>query len=202
MAKRKEPQRPQVELPSPEADELVVQAIGGDADAFAVLFRLSLPTIHRYLYGRCGDVALAEDLAQDSYISAMRAIGTSFQGGSKEFVAWMIRIARNRFLDHVKSGRVRWEYAVSDVPVTLSTHNPEADAVATIEGIDLRRALGTLTPEQQEVVYLRFLQGLQTAEVAMITGRTEGAVKALQLRALRVLSKNLTKEDLFAKDDG
>lgn len=188
--------RPEIEVPSPEADELVRLAIDGDSDAFATLFRVTLPTIYRFLYGRCGDVTLAEDLAQDAYIRAMRAIRSSFQGGSSEFVAWVIRIARNRFLDHVKSGRVRWEVAVEDVPVTISTLDPETDVLATIEGADLRRALESLTEEQQEVVYMRFLQGLQISEVATATGRSEGAVKALQFRALRALSRILTEEGL------
>lgn len=196
------PTRDGFEVPSPEADELVHQAIDGDTEAFALLFRITLPSVYRYLYGRCGDATLAEDLAQDSYIRAMRAIRSSFKGGSSEFLAWIIRIARNRFLDHVKSGRVRWEVAVEDVPITLSTLNPESDVVATIEGADLRKALARLTDEQQEVVYLRFLQGLQISEVAGITGRTEGAVKALQFRALRALQRILIDEGLIEAGEG
>jgi RNA polymerase sigma-70 factor (ECF subfamily) len=66
--------------------------------------------------------------------------------------------------------------------------------LATIQGIDLRRALQKLTEEQQEVILLRFLQGLQISEVAVATGRSEGAVKALQFRALRSLQKILVDE--------
>jgi RNA polymerase sigma-70 factor (ECF subfamily) len=185
-----------VEIPSAEADELVAAAIEGDAEAFASLFRSTVAIVHRFLQARCSDAALAEDLTQDTFIRAMRAITTSFRGGSSEFVAWIVRIARNRFLDHVKSGRVRWELAVEDVPVTLSTSNPEHDVLAVIEGIDLRRALTFLTAEQQEVVFLRFLQGLQISDVATVTGRSEGAVKALQFRALRSLQKILAAEGL------
>src|SRR5688500_16771562 len=100
------PRGQHIEIPSPEADELVKRAILGDTDAFASLFRLTLPSVYRYLYGRCGDASLAEDLAQDSFMRALRAIEKSFQGKSNDFLAWVIRIARNRFLDHVKSGRV------------------------------------------------------------------------------------------------
>jgi RNA polymerase sigma-70 factor (ECF subfamily) len=178
-----------VEIPSEEADELVQRAIAGDADAFASLFEITLPSIYRFLYGRSGDATLAEDLAQDSYMRAMRAIRTSFKGGSTEFVAWMIRIARNRFLDHVKSGRVRWEVVVDETPITLATGNPELEAIERVAGGNLRNALNRLTPEQQEIVYLRFFEGLQIAEVATATGRTEGAVKALQFRALRALER-------------
>ncbi|HYZ91509.1 MAG TPA: sigma-70 family RNA polymerase sigma factor [Actinomycetota bacterium] len=188
------PRGQQIEVPSPEADALVELAIGGDSDAFASLFRITMPSVYRYLYGRCGDASLAEDLAQDSYVRAMRAIQSSFQGGSSDFLAWMIRIARNRFLDHVKSGRVRWEVVVDDIPVTVATGNPETEALASVEGADLRKALSRLTDEQQEIVMMRFFQGLQIAEVAGATGRTEGAVKALQFRALRALARILQLE--------
>lgn len=184
-----------IEIPSPEADALVASAIKGDSDAFADLFRLTMPSVYRYLYGRCGDATLAEDLAQDAYLRAMRAVRTSFKGGSTEFVAWMIRIARNRFLDHVKSGRVRWEVVVDELPVAFARGDPEHEALEAVAGADLRRALRQLTNEQQEIVFLRFFQGLQISEVATVTGRTVGAVKALQFRALRAL------ERLFASDD-
>jgi RNA polymerase sigma-70 factor (ECF subfamily) len=180
-----------IEIPSPEADALVARAIEGSSDAFATLFELTMPSVYRYLYGRCGDGNLAEDLAQDAYLRAMRAMRTSFTGGSTEFIAWMIRIARNRFLDHVKSGRVRWEVVVDKVPVTFATGDPESDALNSVAGDDLRRSLAKLTNEQQEIVLLRFFQGLPIAEVALVTGRTEGAVKALQFRALRTLERIL-----------
>lgn len=195
------PRGHQIELPSPEADALVDRAIDGDGEAFALLFRLTHPSIYRFLYGRCGDAALAEDLAQDAYIRALRAITRSFKGGSSDFLAWMIRIARNRFLDHVKSGRVRWEVVVEEMPVPIARNDPEAEALATVEGVQLRKALGKLTEEQQEIVLLRFFQGLPIAEVAGATGRSEGAVKALQFRALRALGRVLDLEGLTEDSD-
>lgn len=161
----------------------------GDTDAFASLFEITVGAVYRYLYGRCGDATLAEDLAQDAYMRAMRAVRTSFKGGSTDFLSWVIRIARNRFLDHVKSGRVRWEVVVEDTPVTFAKSDPETEALDLVAGADLRRALRRLTDEQQEIVFLRFFQGLPIADVAGITGRTEGAVKALQFRALRALER-------------
>lgn len=194
------PRVQQTDFPSKESDELVSRAIRGDGDAFASLFRITLPSVYRYLYGRCGDATLAEDLAQDAYVRAMRAIRTSFKGGSSEFLAWMIRIARNRFLDHVKSGRVRWEVVVDEMPVTVATGNPESEALASVQGDELRQALARLTDEQQEIVLLRFFNGLQISEVAGATGRTEGAVKALQFRALRALARILELEGAEAPE--
>jgi len=193
---------PRIEIGSPEADALVRDAIDGDTDAFALLFRVTLPSVYRYLFGRCGDAALAEDLAQDSYLRAMRAVRSSFNGGSSEFLAWLIRIARNRFLDHVKSGRVRWEVVVEETPITIATGDPETEALSTVESGDLKRALARLTADQQEILYLRFFQGLAITEVATATQRTEGAVKALQFRALRALARILQAEGLLGDDEG
>ena len=186
-----------IEIPSPEADELVERAVAGDVEAFADLFELTIASVYRYLYGRSGDATLAEDLAQDAYLRAMKAVRTSFQGGSTEFLAWMIRIARNRFLDHVKSGRVRWEVVVEETPVMFAKGDPEREALDIVSGGDLRKALRLLTDDQQEIVFLRFYQGLQISEVAEITGRTEGAVKALQFRALRALQRVLELDETF-----
>lgn len=184
----------QVSIPSTEADELVRRAKGGDEDAFAELFRATLPVVWGNLYGRCGDEALAEDLASDAYMRAMRAVHR-FEGGSREFLAWVLTIARNRFYDHVKSGRMKWEVVVDEMPVMPAFHDPENETLDRVEGDVLREALEELTTEQQEVVHLRFFQGLPIADVAEITGRKEGAIKALQYRALRSLARVLEGED-------
>ncbi len=194
------PSKERIEIPSPEADALVARAIDGDQDAFADLFEITFSSVYRYLYGRTGEATLAEDLAQDSYLKAMRAIRTSFKGASGEFLAWMIRISRNRFLDHVKSGRVRWEVVVQEFPASTTSSasrassDPETEAIEAVASDDMKRALRRLTEEQQEVVLLRFFQGHPIAEVAVITGRTEGAVKALQFRALRALERVLASD--------
>lgn len=181
-------------IPSPEADELVVQARAGDADAFAALYRSALPIIYGNLYRRCGDRTLAEDLTSESFLRAVRSLDR-FDGKSGDFVAWVLRISRNLFLDHVKSSRVRWEIVVSETPEYHASDDPETEVLAGIEGGRLRTALERLTPEQQEVVLLRFIEGLNIAEVAGVLGRTEGAVKAMQFRALRALEVILVKEE-------
>jgi len=193
---------PRIEIGSPEADALVRDAIAGNTEAFAALFRVTLPSVYRYLFGRCGDAALAEDLAQDAYLRAMRAVRSSFTGGSSEFLAWLIRIARNRFLDHVKSGRVRWDVVVEETPITLAPGDPETEALSTVESGELKRALARLTADQQEILYLRFFQGLAITEVATATQRTEGAVKALQFRPLRALARILHAEGSIGDDEG
>jgi RNA polymerase sigma-70 factor (ECF subfamily) len=184
-----------VTIPSEQADILVAAARDGDGDAFAQLYRATVPIVYRNMYGRTGDRAQAEDLVSDAYMRALRSIAR-FEGGSGDFVAWLLRIARNLFLDHIKSGRVRWEIAVEEMPTSAAPSDPEAEAIAAVQGTELRHALARLTADQQEVVYLRFLQGLPIADVAKIMGRAEGAIKALQFRALKTLERILTAEGL------
>lgn len=180
-------------VPSPEADELVESAVAGDADAFAALYRATLPVVYQAVFGRCGQPALAEDVTAEAFLRAMRSI-SRFSGSSRDFVAWVHRIARNAFLDHVKSARVRWEVVVEELPPAVATSDPESEAVGRVEAGKVREALSALTPDQQEVIYLRFLRDLSIAEVAEIVGRNEGAVKALQFRALRALARLLAGE--------
>lgn len=182
-----------VEIGTPEADALVERAVAGDSDAFAALFRASVGSVYRVVHGRCGDRALAEDVTSEAYLRAMRAV-SRFSGSSREFVSWIQRIARNAFLDHVKSARVRWETAVDEMPVVEASNDPAAEALVRLEGDTLREALAKLTEDQQEVLYLRFLQDLPIADVAEMTGRNEGAVKAMQFRALRALARILADD--------
>ncbi|HVL82302.1 MAG TPA: RNA polymerase sigma factor [Actinomycetota bacterium] len=188
---------PAVGIPSEEADRLVAEAREGNQDAFASLFRASLPIVFSHLRSRCRDKTLAEDLTSETFMRALRAIG-GFEGGSRDFLAWVLRIGRNIHLDHVKSGRVRWETVVEELPVEQATSSPEAEALGRIEGDELRAALAELTPEQQEVLQLRFLHGLPIAEVAVVVGRNEGAVKALQFRALKSLARVLAARGIGA----
>ena len=120
---------------------------------------------------------------------AMRAIQTSFKGASTEFLAWMIRIARNRFLDHVKSGRVRWEVVVDETPVTLAVGNPETEALEAVAGGDLRKALDAAHGRAAGDRVPPVLRGPADRRGRGRHGRTEGAVKALQFRALRALER-------------
>src|SRR5688500_16886326 len=130
----------QVTIPSQEADDLVARARSGDIEAFAGLFRASLPVVYRNLYGRCGDKSLAEDLSSETYLRAIRSIAR-FEGKSQDFLAWIVRISRNLFLDHVKSGKVRWEIAVDEHPVTVGPSDPASEALDRVEASDLRLAL-------------------------------------------------------------
>ena len=143
--------------------------------------------VHRYVYHRVGDRATAEDVTSETFVRALRRIDSlSFQG--RDVGAWLVTIARNIVLDHVKSSRYRLEVTTADMrDADRATDGPEDAVVAHLTNGAARR-VQQLGSEQQECIVLRFLHGLSVAETAQIMGKKDGAIKALQHRAVRRLA--------------
>lgn len=170
---------------------LVELARGGDAEAFGMLYDHYSTPVYRFLYYRVSSVALAEDLMSETFFRALRSMST-FRWQGKDFGAWLMTIARNLTADHFKAGRTRLEYATEDMsPHDSVTEGPESSVLASLTNEALLQALTELPHEQQECLIMRFLQGLSIAETAAVLGRSEGAVKQLQLRGVRNLAKLL-----------
>lgn len=177
--------------PETGAWTLVKAAQGGDMVAFGELFDRYYDVVFRYVLFRIGDRSLAEDITSEAFVRALRRIGSvSYMG--RDIGAWFITIARNLIFDHVKSSRYRLEHATSDiVELSPTTHGPEQQVLDGATNEELLRCVAKLNPDQQECIQLRFLQGLSVAETAQIMERNEGAVKALQHRAVRRLAQLL-----------
>jgi RNA polymerase sigma-70 factor (ECF subfamily) len=177
-----------------EVVELVARAQAGDADAFGRLYDRYLDLVYRYVYYRVGGKALAEDLVSETFLRALRRIGT-FEWQGRDFAAWLITIARNIIADHYKSGRFRLEVSTADMlDADRATDGPESAVLDGITNAAILDAVKKLNSEQQECVVLRFLQGLSVLETAQAMEKTEGAIKALQYRAVRTLGRMLPKE--------
>jgi RNA polymerase sigma-70 factor, ECF subfamily len=173
---------------------LVDLARKGDAEAFGQLYDHYVDSIHRYLYFRLSSVSLADDLTSETFFRALRGIG-SFRWQGKDFGAWLTTIARNLVTDHYRSSRSRLEVVADELPEQVEdAAGPEDGAVAALTSEVLVAALHKLAPEQQDCLVMRFCQGLTIAETAAALGRSDGAVKQLQLRAIRNLAKHLPKD--------
>jgi RNA polymerase sigma-70 factor (ECF subfamily) len=177
--------------------QLVEAAKAGDTDAFAALYDRYLDTVYRYVYYRVGSRQLAEDLTSETFLRALRRIGT-FTWQGRDFAAWLVTIARNLVADHFKSSRFRLEITTADMVSTESrsdtAEGPENAVMRAWTNLALLEALKRLNPQQQECLVLRFLQGLSVAETARIMGKNEGAIKTLQYRAVRTLASLLPEE--------
>jgi RNA polymerase sigma-70 factor (ECF subfamily) len=170
---------------------LVELARSGDSEAFGQLYDHYHVSVYRFVYYRVGSTTLAEDLTSETFFRALRSMG-SFRWQGKDFGAWLMTIARNLTTDHFKAGRTRLEYATEDMsPHDSATEGPETSVLASIANESLLAALTELPHEQQECLIMRFLQGLSIAETAKVLGRSDGAVKQLQLRGVRNLAKLL-----------
>jgi RNA polymerase sigma-70 factor (ECF subfamily) len=176
--------------------ELVDRIKNGEADAFGVLYDRYIDLVFRYVFYRVGNRSLAEDIVSDTFLKAMRRIGT-FTWQGTDIGAWFITIARNLVVDHGRASRTRLEFPSDDVLTEIDAHSatlvrgPEESVLTLLRDRTLLDAVRTLTPDQQECVVLRFLEGLSLRETALAMGRKENAVKALQLRAVRALARHL-----------
>ena len=168
---------------------LVDLAKAGDADAFGLLYDHYQPSVYRFLYYRLGSVVVAEDLTSETFFRALRSM-PSFTWQGKDFGAWLMTIARNLTMDHFKSSKTRLEMTTEDMsPHDSTTESPESAVLAHLTNEALMAALKELPSEQQECLVMRFLQGMSIAETAAALGRSDGAVKQLQLRGVRNLAK-------------
>ena len=177
--------------------DIVRRAQGGDSEAFGELYDRYVDVVYRYVQYRVSSTALAEDLTSETFLRALRRI-TSYTWQGRDFGAWLVTIARNLIADHYKSGRYRMEVATSDLVeagADRSEEGPEGEVLAGLTNAALLDAVKQLNSEQQECISLRFLQGMSVAETARIMGKNEGAIKALQYRAVKSLSR-LLPEDL------
>jgi RNA polymerase sigma-70 factor (ECF subfamily) len=188
------------EVAKAEAWELVRAAQEGDSSAFGNLYDRYVDVVYRYALFRLGDRDLAEDVTSETFLRALRRItSVSYQG--RDVGAWFVTIARNLILDHVKSSRFRLEVVTGEVTEPgaatsvsvgpAAQAGPEQQAIAGATRTELLRCVAELGEDQRECIVLRFLQGLSVAETAKVMHRNEGAIKALQHRAVRRLAQLL-----------
>lgn len=171
-----------------ELSEALARARRGDEDGIRVLYRWLNPPLLRYLRHHAG--AIGEDLASEVWLAVARGLA-GVEGGPVELRAYVFTVARRRVVDH----RRRQARRLVTVPIGDFDDPPTPDDT---EGLGLERATGQqavemlvrdLPPEQREIVLLRVLGGLSVAEVASILGKSAGAVRVAQHRALQRLSR-------------
>lgn len=188
-------------------------AVAGDRAAFAALYAAYRDNVFQYLIRRCaGDRHLAEDLTHDTFIRALRGLPRYREMG-RPFGAWLVTIAGNLLADHWKSGWHRFQVPWSDVTgegydgrLSLAERSDQ-DPAWEVAAQDSRRraarvladAIGKLPDRQQQVVSLRYAEGLSVADTALKLGVDQGAVKAATYRARQTLADNPALEQQLAQ---
>jgi RNA polymerase sigma-70 factor, ECF subfamily len=176
---------------SQSSDEaiLIQKAKSFDSDAWAQIYQSYYRKIFVYVHFRLLDTGTAEDLTADVFLRAVERIG-SFEYRGAPLLAWLYRIARNLTVDYLRQkSKMKTQRLVEE---TLAEDTPIEDTTEQLLVRDeLNAAIKNLTDDQREVVLLKFIGGLSNAEVAQTIRKSEGAVKALQFRALASLRRIL-----------
>ena len=184
--------RPAARDSSAAVKRLVERAQQGDRDALEQLYLMHFDRIYSYLHMSVGNRHDAEDLTTQTFLKMLEAIGR-FRWRSAPFSAWLFRIAHNLAMDHFRANR-RWQ-PEEDVPEPQGSEeaSAEEEAMQTIGRQSMLELIDRLSHEQQQVLTLKFVFNFPNADVATILGKTEGAIKSLQHRALVSLQKQIAR---------
>jgi RNA polymerase sigma-70 factor, ECF subfamily len=173
----------------PEQQALLDRAKRAEPAALGMLYDLYVDRIYVYIYRRVGQTDVAEDLTGQVFMRMLEAVRTG-HGWETSFSGWLYRIAHNLVIDHYRRrGRATFVDIDDAAPMHAQSGDPVLSTESQFERQRLRQALAKLTDEQSQVISLRFLEDLSISEVAVIMQKTEGAVKALQYRAVLALRR-------------
>lgn len=173
--------------PRGDDDLADVRAAQRDRAAFAALYRRYIGRVYGYCFYLLGDHHDAEDATERTFLAALGAID-GFRDDGASFRAWLFRIAHNELANSLRQRRRRRTTTLEDAPDPIDDADPARLVGAAEDAGLLRSAVARLSDDRRQVVVLRFVDGLSAREIGVVLGRSEGAVRVLQHRALRDLA--------------
>ncbi len=182
-------------LPAHESEDyLVEQAIKRDRAAFTALYERCIDQVYRHVYYRVSNHDYAEDITQETFVKAWKAIDKYKRTGAP-FVTWLITIAGHLVIDHYRSRQntTNIDDVVEEVP-DKQVSDPQALAEANFNSAIIKEAVLKLNGDKQRVILMHFIDGFSYEEIARALHKSEGAVRVIQYRALGDL-KRLLKRD-------
>jgi RNA polymerase sigma-70 factor, ECF subfamily len=185
----------QLAITDEQITALVPRCQRGESAAVEALYDLYADRLYRYMLARVGDPEVAADLTTELFVRVIRHIG-NFRLNSRRpaasFSAWLYRIAANLVTDYYRHSKRLPQVTLSE-ELRLPAHDPSPQRVAEQREVMTRvyRAMQSLSEEQRLVLLAKFGEDMSNAEVAAWLGKTEGAVKSLQHRALQALGRLL-----------
>lgn len=190
------PQEAEAQGPLTEEEErgLVARAITKDQEAFGVLYEAKVDRVYRHIYYRVGNPHDAEDLTAQVFENAWKAIDR-YRNMGRPFVVWLLSIANNQVVDHYRAKDRKKQVYLDDSSLSVSDGvDPEAIAQQGAEIEELRRAFSQLKPDQQKVLTLLFVDGLDSVDIAAIMKKSDGNVRIILHRTIKALRKILGVE--------
>ncbi len=174
-------------------NKLVLLAKQGDQQAIGELYNTHVDAIYRYIWPRVRDDTVAEDLTAQVFLKALEGL-PAYEPSGKPFLAWLYRIAYARIVDFWRRQERRATVPLDDT-VPASEPRPGELLEAEDDWVTAVDLLAQLTDDQQEVLMLRFIGEMSLSEVAETVGKTLGAIKAIQHRALASLARLLEERE-------
>jgi RNA polymerase sigma-70 factor (ECF subfamily) len=173
-----------------KVEKLVVQAVNGNTDAFGDLYIIFVEKIYRYVFYHIKSKTAAEDITGEVFLKAWRAI-SSCRGKENAFSPWLYRIAHNQLVDEIRKRQRRPSLELDNVETIRDSEN---SVERYSEQQELLKLIDRLPSNQRRVIILKFIEGMGNREIAKIMGKSEGALRVMQMRALAALRKELGKE--------
>ncbi|MFH1169299.1 MAG: sigma-70 family RNA polymerase sigma factor [Chloroflexota bacterium] len=169
---------------------LIGRFVDGDFEAFGELYSTYLDRIYRYVYYQVRDRMLAEDLTEEIFVKAWEAIG-KFKPEKLAFSAWLYRIAHNHVIDYY---RTRRQHLQLDEEMPDKGRSLEQELEETLMQQELSSLLNCLSPQQRQVIILKFIEDMDNRQIAKIMRKSEGAIRVMQMRALTALREKMGSE--------
>lgn len=169
---------------------LLIKAQNGDHQSFAIIYDYFRERLYRFIFFRVGHKELAEDLLSDTFVKAWQKL--SYLNSPLAFSGWLYQVAKNNIIDYYRIKKTT--VSIEEVPDTLSEETSPVDSAnATVEQKVLLELMDSLPDEQRQILAFKFFEDLTNQEIAAITGKSEGAIRVIQHRAINKLKQLLNR---------
>lgn len=179
--------------------QLLKRVTSGDFEAFGEVYTIYLDRIYRYVFYQVKDMMIAEDLTEEIFVKAWRGIKT-YKGGRLSFSAWLYHIAHNHIIDYFRTRQSHVSLdreLLGNVEILDNVVDPEVGPEQEVERRltqqEVLELISYLPPAQKQIIILKFIEGLGNQEIEQITGKRQGAIRIMQMRALATLRQRLSK---------
>lgn len=176
--------------PAPDENTLILEAKAGNERAFGQLYEFYFEKVYKFIYFRVNHKEIAEDLAEEVFVKAWTNIRNVRE---KSFSGWLFSISKNIVIDHYRQRKADVDLEELE-NVLEADHDVSEDTNVILQRETFKRLLKKLSPEQQIIIKLKFLEDMDNAEIAELISKNEGAIRVIQHRAITKLQELLEQE--------
>jgi RNA polymerase sigma-70 factor, ECF subfamily len=174
-----------------EVEPLIAHAAGGDTEAFGRLYDIFADRIYRHIYYRTSNIEDARDLTQEVFLKAWQGL-PKYKPTKTPFLGWLFTISHNRVIDYY---RTKKDYAYLNDEVIIEDNEKSLETLVEEQFTqqEIRRAILQLPEDQQQVILMNFIEGLEYSEIAAALNKSEGNIRVIVHRALKKIREILDK---------